>query len=387
MFPNKMGSNNGLKQEKINKTTYWAFFCLFQKNIITFAKYYLHHIRHIKMRTAFITLVALSFPFSMIAQDGEKGNTNDLLNHLDIGVTMGTTGIGIDLASPICENVQFRTGFAFIPHFDYNMQFDVETYTTDENNVSKFSSNFGKISEMMKTITGYEIDQHIDMIGQPRFYNFKFLVDVFPFRNKKWHITGGFYLGPSTIAKAYNTTEDMPTLLGVNLYNKMYDYIMSEKYLDEPIYNGTYLDPVLGSQLETKMQSYGRLGIHIADYKKEDSSTGDEPCMLVPDKDGMMKAEVRVNSFKPYIGFGYGNAMCIKKKQFNISFDCGLMFWGGTPKVLTSNALDSKTEELKEVDLVNDVKNVKGKVGTYVDLIKVFKVFPVINLKIAYRIF
>lgn len=334
-----------------------------------------------------MTLVALSLPLTMIAQDEKSEDTNTLLKHLDVGVTMGTTGIGIDLATPICKDVQFRTGFAFIPHFDYNMQFDMETYTTDENNVNKFSSNFTKISDLMKTITGYDINQQIDMIGQPRFYNFKFLVDVFPFRNKKWHITGGFYLGSSTIAKAYNTTEDMPTLLGVNIYNKLYNYMTTEQYLDQPIYNETYLDPKLGEQIKTKMQSYGRLGVHIADYKNEDGSTVENPCVLVPDQDGMMKAEVKVNRFKPYIGFGYGNSLLMKKKQFNISFDCGLLFWGGTPEVITNNAQDTKTQELKEVDLAHDVNNVKGKVGTYVDLIKVFKVYPVINLKIAYRIF
>src|SRR5574344_1273922 len=352
-----------LKQAKIYKAINWAFFCLFQKILLPLQISTYITLDILKMRTAFITLVALSLPFTMIAQDEKRENTNNLLTHLDIGVTMGTTGIGIDLASPISQNMQFRTGFAFIPHFD-------------------------KISDMMENITGYEIDQHVDMIGQPRFYNFKFLVDVFPFRNKKWHVTGGFYLGPSTIAKAYNTTEDMPTLLGVNLYNKMYDYMINEKYIDEPFIGNINLDPAIGDQLKAKMQSYGRLGVHIADYKKTEGTTEDNPCMLVPDKDGMMKAEVKVNNkIRPYIGFGYGNAMHLKKNQFNISFDCGLMFWGGTPKVLTYNAQDAETLELKEVDLANDVENVKGKVGTYVDLIKMFKVFPVINLKIAYRIF
>ena len=48
------------------------------------------------------------------------------------------------------------------------------------------------------------------------------LVDVFPFKNNKhWHFTAGFYWGNSTIGKAYNTTEDMPSLVAVGIYNNM----------------------------------------------------------------------------------------------------------------------------------------------------------------------
>ena len=53
------------------------------------------------------------------------------------------------------------------------------------------------------------------------------------------------------------------------------------------------------------------------------------------------------------------------------------MFWGGTPKVVTHDG----------TDLVNDVDNVRGKVGDYVEIIKKFKVFPVLNLRITRRLF
>jgi hypothetical protein len=63
--------------------------------------------------------------------------------------------------------------------------------------------------------------------------------------------------------------------------------------------------------------------------------------------------------------------------HWQVSFDCGAMFWGGTPKVVTHDG----------TDLINDVENVRGKVGDYIDIIKQVKVFPVVNLRISYRLF
>jgi len=33
------------------------------------------------------------------------------------------------------------------------------------------------------------------------------------------------------------------------------------------------------------------------------------------------------------------------------------------------------------------VENIKGKVGRYVDVVQAFKVYPVANLRISYRLF
>lgn len=307
----------------------------------------------------------------LYAQDASVTNApldKNLFNHLDMAVDMGTTGIGIELASPIGNNVQVRTGFSFMPHFQHTMHFGIEAY---DNEKGILTTKFDQLAEMMKSFTGYQVDSQIDMIGEPTYNNFKLLVDVFPFRNKKWHFTAGFYVGPSTIAKAYNTTEDMPSLLAVGIYNHIYDFVKDDKYLDEPLYGSYYLDPTMGSQLKEKMTNYGRMGIHIGD--KQDGS----PYMMEPDANGMVSAKVKVNSFKPYLGFGYGNAKAGNNKKFNISFDCGIMIWGGTPKIITHDG----------TDLANDVTNVRGKVGTYTDIIKFFKVFPVLNLKISRRIF
>lgn len=39
------------------------------------------------------------------------------------------------------------------------------------------------------------------------------------------------------------------------------------------------------------------------------------------------------------------------------------------------------------INLAKDVEDIGGKVGSYVDLVKAFKVFPVLNLRITRTIF
>ena len=231
-------------------------------------------------------------------------------------------------------------------------------------NPAESDSKFQRLSGLLEGLTGYQVDNQIDMIGVPTFNNFKLLVDVFPLKdNKQWHVTAGFYIGPSKIAKAYNTTEDMPSLMAVGIYNNMYDRIKA----GEALFEDTYLP----YEMEEKVLNYGRMGIHVGDYSHDifDANgqllhTKGEPYMMEPDGNAMAKASVKVNSFKPYLGIGYGGRLFKNNDNYHIAVDCGLLFWGGTPSIITHDG----------TDLAKDVENITGKVGDYVDLLKGFKV-------------
>ena len=70
-------------------------------------------------------------------------------------------------------------------------------------NGNRVESRFDRLAKTLKELTGYNVDNHVEMIGKPTMNNFKLLVDVFPFKtNKHWHFTAGFYLGPSQFARA-----------------------------------------------------------------------------------------------------------------------------------------------------------------------------------------
>ena len=91
----------------------------------------------------------------------------------------------------------------------------------------------------------------------------------------------------------------------------------------------------------------------------------------------MVKADMKVNAFKPYIGVGYDGRLLKNEDKLYVGFDAGIMFWGGTPQLKTHDG----------TDLIHDVEGIPGKVGDYVSTMEKFKVFPLINAKITYKLF
>ena len=83
------------------------------------------------------------------------------------------------------------------------------------------------------------------------------------------------------------------------------------------------------------------------------------------------------NSFKPYLGFGYGGRLLKDRDDWHVSFDAGAMFWGGTPSLYTHDG----------VNLTKDIEGAKGKVGDWIDFIGGFKVYPVLSVRFTKTIF
>ena len=100
--------------------------------------------------------------------------------HLDIGVTLGTTGVGIDVATPLSEQFRVRAGFSFVPEFDVKMNFGMEGVN---------GSNVNSVADKFADLTGLAIDDNIDMIGQPNIFNGNLLVDFYPIKNVNFHVT------------------------------------------------------------------------------------------------------------------------------------------------------------------------------------------------------
>ena len=310
---------------------------------------------------------------------------HNIFQHLDISLTAGTTGIGIDVASPVGKYVQLRAGYEFMPRFTKRMAFDLtingqpaRAYDKDGN---RQETTFDRMKDFLYEFTGYDVDDHADMIGKPTINNFKFLVDVFPFRqNKHWHFTAGFYWGPSRFAYAENAIESMQTLSAVGMYNQMYNKAVNGEPLIK--YENVSLD--VPEELYQKIKDLGRLGFAVGYFKHDivdDAGNiihkSGERYIVEPDNRGMVTVTAKSNSFKPYLGFGYGGRMIKNRDDWQVSFDCGAMFWGGTPDLYMHDG----------INLTEDVENISGQVGTYVDLFSSLKVFPVLSFRITKRIF
>jgi hypothetical protein len=348
-------------------------------------------------------------------QNVTKGNCFNMeFKHLDLSLTAGTTGLGFDLAVPLNDMLQVRTGFSAMPRFDYKMHFEIEAY---DNNGRINSSGFSQMAQKLEGLTGFQVDQEVDMTGKPLYWNWNVMVDVRPFRNKHWHLTAGFFLGPKHIADAFNMTEEAPSLVGLTIYNRMYDRVKESPVLNDPDYfyehsaaqiindiallkslginlknigtdlESVYFDPDKNpvKSLYENILSHGRMGIHLGDYVRDITDdegniihkAGDPYMMTANEKDAMVRAYAYANRFKPYIGFGYGGRLIKGNDNYHVSFDCGIMMWGGVPKIITHDG----------TDLINDVEITEGQVKRYVDFISKFAVFPVVNVRFTRKLF
>jgi len=334
-------------------------------------------------KTAIAALAAWLATGSASAQYIET-KTDDPFQNLNVGITMGTTGLGVELSSPLTRTIHVRTGFEYMPRWEKTLTFDLQTFNED-GGIS--ASNYEQMAAKIEKFTGYKAKSSVDMECNPTFWNFKLMFDVYPFRNKHWHVTAGFHWGPSKIGEAINSMQDMPSLFAVNMYNHLYYIADQDKNYDNilPIYvfdNGRELN--MDPTLRDAIIDLGHVGIRLGDYSHDVTDEegnivhkAGSSYIMQPDADCTVSAKCYTNSFKPYLGFGYDGRLLKEDPSWHIGFDCGLMFWGGTPNIVTHDG----------TSLTHEVENIDNRVGDYVKLIKGIKVFPVLNLRITKQIF
>lgn len=357
---------------------------------------------------------------SLMAFAQEKGN---MFNHMDLSVTGGSTGVGFDLSMPAGEYLRVRTGATFMPRFERKMRFNVQLVNTETQEDKELAEErFHNMKTFMKGFMGIDMSDHVDMMGSPRFHNFKLMLDVFPFKNKNWHATVGFYAGKSRVATAYNTSEGMISLMAVKMYNEMYWRCMNQQpmFVYDNDKTNMHVSADFNPMIVDGFKAYGSMSMLVGYFKEdyyakqdilwdhdvyeldmeEGSPTqyemvcrhqrGDvrfaegelaykagEPYRLLPDlENNTIKVNAFANKFRPYVGVGYSGAIS-KDKRSQLSVDMGAMFWGGVPQFLTHDG----------IDLTRDLKNLDGQVKRYVNIAQKFKVFPVVELRFSQRIF
>ena len=317
-------------------------------------------------------------------------SAQDYFNHMDLGVNVSSTGVGADITMPVGDFVRLRTGFTYMPKFKINSNFNVDFMGEMDDDKLR------RMKDMMSYFTSEPMKDNIDMQLRPTWTQFKFLVDIMPFKNNKhWNVTVGFYAGPSTIGEALNDPSGNTTLVGVNMYNSM--YIKACK--GEPMFryedsNGNdHSFDVEG--LDARLIEARMMGAYMGKFP--DGSRA----VMVPDKNNQAKAELCVSKFRPYLGLGYTTALS-RDHRFNLAVDAGVMFMGGSPSVYLDNVyrvdssepfdmiswdnekFDWVEQEPMRIDLTRDVTDVPGKVG---DMVSTIKCWPVVSITFSHRLF
>lgn len=385
---------------------------------------------------------------------------NNILSHLDIGAGVSTVGLNVDLALPITDYVRIRAGYTYMPRITFHSNFPVET--TGGGKASTFIGKLNSISERLSSIgininsSSFEVENeliqayengefeskdYVAMGIKPNLHQFKFLLDIMPFKhNKHWSFTTGFFVGSSNVGEAFNLEEETNLLKAVNLYN--------DRYYREYVLNNFTFSYVDGNEtLKTQGIPF------LTDFVKNNGLAGfplgyfadGERAMMIPSEDNTAHAELEVSKVRPYVGIGY-NTHLSRNKKWNLNVDAGVLFICGKPKVYVDNVykfdnsslkyhLDEygfcqyesgiglyryKDEEypdeyygdivryfydenhepndwyddrpgvqkLDNVDLMHDLHDMPaGKVRDMVDLIRKFKVYPHLSVTVSYRLY
>lgn len=238
-----------------------------------------------------------------------------LFNHLSVGLNVVTTGIGADIAMPATRFLDIEAGISIMPRIKYNTNLHLNLSTSAINPILP---------------TPIDLDD-IPAQGKLKMINGKLMINFYPIAVSSFHISVGAYFGSTEVAEIYNTIDGQ--LL--------------------PIYQANTF-------IKDNNLPFDEIGLTVGDYQ------------LTPDINGNVRATLKSNNFKPYVGLGFGRA--VPKKRIGFKFDLGAMFWG-SPEVIDHNGV-SLTKQ-----------NWDGKDGGAFKTISKIKVYPVLNFRLCGRIF
>jgi hypothetical protein len=195
--------------------------------------------------------------------------------HLSVSVNAGTLGAGVQIAAPVNQHLSLRTGLMMLKYaykYDYDGEITISGYS-------------GKVPP-------------VEMEAKANMVNGLLLADVFPFRNRRIHVTGGFYVGTSDIIKVSALAEIDPDRI-----------------------------------------------IEVGDV------------MIRPEEgiSGKVAAQLETSAFKPYLGIGFGSSVT-KRKRVGFKFELGAMFHGSPKIVVTEGVLVNK-DEILNLETVSDELN------------------------------
>ena len=120
----------------------------------------------------------LIFTILFAVTTGTVSAEDYMFDRFAVGLELGTTGAGLEVAAPVTRFVTLRAGFTGMYPFSYtkdvNYKFQKQEYTTP-------------------------VQAKLNM------FNGKFLANIYPFEKLSFHLTTGLYFGTSQLIQVQNT--------------------------------------------------------------------------------------------------------------------------------------------------------------------------------------
>ena len=252
------------------------------------------------MKKLFLFIMACLSLSSIQAQSKQEKEFG-FFNSLAIGANVGTTGWGIDVATPLGNHLALRAGFTIMPNFSYSDDVDFSINSTSS------------------YIPDGQIPTSIEVEGTMGRTAGEILLNYYPFKRSSFFLTGGAVFGGDKVIKVKGHSDEL----------------------------AQYQDLA------------GKAGIEIGDYT------------IPVDQNGNVSGGIKVSSFRPYIGLGFGRIVP-KNKRVGFLFELGVQVHG-TPEVYTDYG--------KLGDLLEEADN------EFSDILDKINVYPVLRFRLCGKIF
>jgi len=286
------------------------------------------------MKTKFFTvLLCCTTAWSGISAQ----KTVSAFSNLSLGVEFfSTTGLGLEIATPLSPNFALRGGISMFP-ISYSTTFGApvdQSIMSDINNAIASQPQIATILAQKGLPTRSEdISTDVNATASLNLVNGKLLVDYYPSAKRAFHITAGVYIGSSDLFKVKGKMDQANEVLNVLKDNGVKDN------------NGVdFID-----------RSY------VIDQEKGYQITGKDITNIT--------GSVKINTVKPYLGLGFGRA--VPKSRVGVTFEIGA-FYHGTP------ALKSDNENIQKL--------IDGELSGLTEVFNKLSIYPVVSLKLNFRI-
>ena len=286
-------------------------------------------------------LVVCAFIGITLTPASAQGDDQLIFNHLGIGISVGTTAIGINASTVLTPYLGIRAGINIWPMFKLHSGLHLRL----ESDGREPGACLEHLQEVNQQLSEGEwvppsisdlMDVKVKVL--PKLTAGHLLIDYYPFPyHSNFHITAGAHIGTGTV---------------VDLHNR-YDGIL----MPITIWNQALAKP----EMQPMVEEYNlrRVGVALGDY------------FIVPDENGNIDARIRVSGFRPYLGLGFGRA--VPRRRVGCQFDLGVQFWGSPHVVVNGETLQPD----KVGDQLDDILSIASRI----------KVFPVLTFRLVGRIF